>query len=103
MTILKKFETDSILRKKIIILPILIILLVSVLEIWVVNRLSTYGDQISQLQQREASLRMENQLLENEIAEKSSLIQVDKASKSLGFEKVKKFEYVSDLNLALNR
>lgn len=102
MTILKKFETDSILRKKIIILPVVIILLVSVLEIWVVNRLATYGDQISQLQQREASLRMENELLENEIAEKSSLNQVDKASKSLGFEKVKNFEYVSDLNLALN-
>lgn len=102
MTILKKFETDSILRKKIIILPIVVILAVSVLEIWVVNRLSTYGDQISQLQQREASLRMDNQLLENEIAEKASLIEIDRASKSLGYQKVKNFEYVSDLNLALN-
>lgn len=103
MTILKKFETDSILRKKMVILPVVVILLVSILEIWMVNRLSTYGDQIYQLQQNEASLRLENQLLENEIAERSSLIEGEKASKSLGFEKAKNLEYLSDLNLALNR
>ncbi len=66
------------------------------------NRLATYGDRINNLEQAKASLRMENQILENKIADKSSLNKVAKTSTHLGFQKVKNVEYLDSSNLALN-
>lgn len=101
MKLLRKFETDSNLGRKIIIIPIILIVCISILEIWIVNRLSTYGDQISNLEQREVSLKLENQILENQIAEKSSLLEIEKLSKSIGFNSNKNIEYIKADNLAL--
>ena len=102
MTLLKKFEPELLIRKKILVLPITIIILVAILEIWVVNRLASYGDQIGNLEQTQARLKIENQLLENKIAEKSSLMEAEKLVNRLGYQKVKNFEYIKAENLALN-
>ncbi len=52
-------------RKKILIVVCLIVIPVVVLEIWSVNRLATYGVQISELERSKDRLKLENQILEN--------------------------------------
>lgn len=81
----------------------LIILIVAVLEIWSVNRMATYGAEITKLEHSKSVLKLENQLLENEIAQRSSLTNIERYRIYLGFEKVKKIEQVKDFGLALNR
>lgn len=66
------------------------------------NRLSTVGHQIAELEKSKSFLELENELLEKRIAEKKSLTQVEEASKQLGFGKISKVEYVQDNGLALN-
>ncbi|MCL5783794.1 MAG: hypothetical protein M1142_00350 [Patescibacteria group bacterium] len=74
---------------------IAIFLVVLFIEIFMANRLSTYGDKIQQLKDAQASLELENQVLENQIARQSSLISVETKSSKLGFETVKNFEYIN--------
>lgn len=81
----------------------LIVIPVIVLEIWSLNRLSTYGEQISSLEKTKASLKLDNQILENEIAQKSSLRIMENISKSYGFKNISKVEYVKDLNSIASR
>lgn len=71
-----------------------------ILEVWVVNRLSTYGDKIQELKNIQASLKLENQILENTLASKKSLLSIEKRAEQLGFTYAKKLEYLSDINLA---
>lgn len=72
----------------------MVILLVIFAEVLVVNRLSTFGSKIQQIKDSQANLRLENQVLENEIAKHSSLLSVESSSSKLGFESVKNLEYI---------
>ena len=63
-------------------------------EIWVINRLSTYGDKIYQLQQAEASVELENQVLANSIAEASSMAALEQKAVLLGFNTINQIEYI---------
>lgn len=83
-------------RKKIIGLIMLIVAGVVVLEIWMVNRLATYGEQLSKLEEIKGSLITENELLENEIAEKSSLVHLEEKAKSEGFSPIKALKFVKE-------
>jgi cell division protein FtsL len=83
-------------RKKIIGLILLIVAGVVVLEIWMVNRLATFGEQLSKLEEIKGSLITENELLENEIAEKSSLIHLGDKAKEEGFGPIKALKYVKE-------
>lgn len=74
---------------------------VLVLEVWMVNRLSTYGTKIEELKAIEANLQLENQVLENTIAQKASLKQVELKAVLLGFSSIKNLEYVTFPELAL--
>ncbi len=94
MLLLKNFEITAILRKKIIVVLILLLVALSLVEIWVVNRLSTYGEQISKLEETKMSILLENQVLQNQIDEISSLNNVEDLVKDYGFEKVKNIEYI---------
>lgn len=100
MSILKKLETDSLVRKKIIILTLVTITLVAILEIWSVNRLSTYGEEINKLEKTRLALNLENQLIQNEIAKYSALIEIEDYAKFLGFERIHNLEYFKPLDLA---
>lgn len=73
---------------------------VFVLEVWLVNRLATYGDKIQELKQAQASLELENQVLENSIAEKMSLTSVEREAGELGFSSIKDIEFVKQTGLA---
>lgn len=102
MLLLRNFDVTSKFRKKIIFSAISLIVLTTILEIWAVNRLATYGEQITRLERTKQALVMENQVLENEIATKTSLKDVYEQSKNLGYEKIGKIEYLEDRSLALN-
>ena len=73
---------------------ILFILVITIIEIWVVNRLSTYGAQILALEKTHESIKLENKILENQIAEKSSLLRIKEEAKKNGFENISKIEYI---------
>lgn len=69
------------------------ILIIITLEVWMVNRLSTFGKKIQQLKEIQANLHLENQVLENELAQNTSLLIVEEKAASLGFEPIKNITY----------
>jgi hypothetical protein len=80
----------------------LLFLVAATIEIWTVNRLSTYGEKISKIEQSKNDLVLENQILQNEIAKRSSLSEVEKYATTLGFEKISQVKFLQDEGLALN-
>lgn len=70
------------------------VLAIIFLEIWVVNRLSTYGDKIVEIKTAKAALEQENKILENEIAQNSSLLHIDQLAPQFGFKSVGNIEYI---------
>lgn len=87
------------IRKKFIITLLLLLIPFVVLEIWSLNRLSTLGEQINTLEKTKQALILENQLLENEISNYSSLKEILKKAVIFGFEKSKNIEYFKMVNL----
>ena len=78
-----------------------LLILVLFLEIWSVNRLSTFGKKIDDLKRSESEIVLQNTILENQIAQKSSLLLLANQSKSLGFDSSSQVQYIKDLhNLA---
>lgn len=65
-------------------------------EIWIVNRLSTYGDKIYQLKKAQSDLELQNQVLANSIAKASSLSGLEQKSTLLGFKTINtnQIEYI---------
>lgn len=98
-----KQEEENTPRKKlarIVRISAAMLLVLLFLEIWAVNRLATYGDQIQEIQNAKMSLQLENQVLENQIAENSSLVTVETKAASLGFNQIKSWDYLKPANLA---
>lgn len=102
MTIVKKFDSDRFIGKKIVVGLAFIVISITVLEIWVVNRVSTYGIQIIQLEQTKSALILQNQVLGNQIAQIASLKNMEDISRNLGFEHTKNIQYLQTAGLALN-
>ncbi len=71
-----------------------------VAEIWVANGLSTYGMKLTVIDNKMKNLQLENQVLENEIAQRGSYNQVFSKASQLGFTDEKNFEYIDSFNLA---
>lgn len=94
MSIIFQINSLFTLKRKIGLFLSLILIPVIILEIWSLNRLSTYGEQISSLENTKSALKLENQILQNEIARKSSLRLMESASKLYGFKNVSKIEYL---------
>lgn len=98
MTIIRQFESQKVdnslkLKKVSIILTICMIFLILV-EIWMNNRQVVYGGKFEEMSRLQQSLKLENQILENEIAKEASLINIASKSASLGFSKPKKVSYL---------
>lgn len=87
-------ETPLYLKRKLVITLVLVIIFVVMVEIWVANRLSTFGEKINGLESTKYSLALENDYLKNQIAQKKSLTLNEKKSKSLGFDKMKNIQYI---------
>lgn len=88
--------------RKIILTLSLVLLIGIILEIWVVNRLSTYGEKISKLEKAAAILKLENQVLKNKVDLKSSIQEIEIRAKEAGFVKINKLQYLLPLDIALN-
>lgn len=77
-----------------------IVFVIFLVEIWMVNRLSTYGKKIQEIKVVKANLELENQNLENAIAQNSSLKEIENKAARLGFTSIKNLEYVKQPRLA---
>lgn len=88
----------------IITLFILIIVGLSVFKVAISNKLSTTGIELENIQSRISVLKKENVLLEEKVLEASSLINISKKAKTLGFVEAKSQIYISNqLPLALKQ
>ncbi len=83
--------------RKILVTFLIILVLTMVTEIWSLNRLSTFGDQISKLEQTRQELTLENLLLKNQIDERASLKKMVEYASLYGFIKPKNVQYVNGL------
>lgn len=100
--IAKSLETPLYFKRKIVIGLVLLIIFVVTIEIWVANRLATFGEKINGLEATKYSLKLENDNLKNQIAQKKSLNLNQKKSLNLGFGKIKNIEYIKVSPIALN-
>lgn len=97
MTIIKTFDTEEIKGKfpKVYLTAIIAILVtLTIVEIWASNAGIEYGEKYEKLFTFEKNLRMENQILENEIAKNSSLGVIASKSAELGFSKDQSIQYI---------
>lgn len=85
---------------KLLKIGVVFFLLIFFLEVWMVNRLSTYGDKIQTLQEAKVALLLENQVMETMIAQKSSLFQIEIEANKLGFAPIRNLEYFKPVALA---
>lgn len=92
--IVLKEDSRKNLLKRFITLGLVIFLVTLFAEIWLVNRLSIYGDKIYQLKQAQAILELENRVLSNSIAMSSSMSVLDKKATQLGFNNIISIEYI---------
>lgn len=65
-----------------------------------INRLSTYGEKINKIKQAQASLELENQVLENQIAQSASLLNIQEKANQLGFTQASRVEYIIGTSFA---
>lgn len=96
MTIIKKFEPEEkrkFSKKYVAFIGFGLIFLI-VLEIWVQNNLVLYGERFEKMSKLERMLKMENQILENEVAKIGSLQNLASKSAELGFLKPEKIQYI---------
>ena len=99
MTNLKKFDTNLEKRtplkaKRYLYLGVVLLLFLVVFEIWVNNTLATFGAKYENISNLQKTLKLENQVLENEIAKQISMISIATESASFGFTKSKDIQYI---------
>lgn len=91
--------------------PVFIItfFVISIVSLWVTqvvisNRLSTTGIELEKIQSEIAKYKKENTLLEEKVLAASSLLNISKKAKALGFVESKSQVYLNNpLPLALNQ
>lgn len=98
-----KFPQSLLISRKILAVLLVLLFLVSLLEIWLVNRLATYGMEISKMQYSAEGLKRENQVLKNQIDEQASLTVNYQKAAELGFESIKNVYYLKSQDIALNK
>lgn len=97
MTIIKTFDTDENSGKifgKYLYLVVISFFALIIIKIWANNAVIAYGEKYEKLAALEKNLRMENQILENEIAKNSSLGTVATKSAELGFSQSESIQYI---------
>lgn len=97
MTIIKKFKPENLSkrsRKKPFYIVALCLLILIIAQIWVNNTVVGFGDRLESISQLKKALEMENQLLENEIANDSSLVNIATKGAELGFSSFESIQYI---------
>ena len=99
MTIIKKFEPEeqksgNAGSKKYIGLIAIVLFALTLIEIWASNTVVVYGGKFEKLSGAANQLAMENQILENEIAKRTSLSNIASKSAELGFIPPQSIQYI---------
>lgn len=97
MTIIKKFEPENQktkLPKRYIAFISTGLFLLILFEIWASNTMASFGGRLEKLSALEKNLKMENRILENEIAKRSSLSIIASKSAELGFSRGTSIQYI---------
>lgn len=97
MTIIHKFEPEEQkgkTYKKYIVITLVGFFALTLIEIWASNTAVAYGEKYEKLFVMERNLKMENQLLENEIAKNASLNTIASKSAQLGFYTNQSIQYI---------
>mgnify|MGYP001600787163 CR=1 len=97
MTIIKTFDTEeakSKFPKKYLGLALLGLISLTLIEIWASNTVVAFGEKLDKLTDAEKNLKLENQILENEIAKNSSLVNLASKSAALGFSSAVSIQYI---------
>lgn len=97
MTIVKTFDTQSSqdrFPKKYIVMAVICFVTLIITEIWASNTAIAYGEKYEKLSVMEKNFKMENQILENDIANNSSLKTIASKSAELGFSSKVSVEYI---------
>lgn len=97
MTIIKKFNPEDLEKKSskkhwIIVAFSLFILII--IQIWASNTVVAFGEKLSSISKLKYKLEIDNQILENEIADRSSLKNLATKSSELGFSKIESIQYI---------
>lgn len=87
--------------RKLVLVLFILITMGAMMQIWVLNRLSTFGERINQIERNKTALKMENQILENQIAQYSALQKIKVQAANLGFKSINQIEYWKSDGLAL--
>lgn len=90
----RKLENKKKFPKKYIILTVIGLFSLILIEIWVSNTVIAYGEKYEKLSDLEKNLKMENQILENEISNNSSLKVISSKSAELGFYQSTGIQYI---------
>ncbi len=97
MTIIKTFDTtdnQNQFSPRYIFLAAFCLIALMVVEIWANNTIVTYGAKYDNLSKLQQAIRLENQILENEIAKRSSLSTIASESAVLGFSQIENIQYI---------
>ena len=97
MTIIKKFEPElpqKRISKKLAVSIVACLFALTLVQIWVSNTLVSYGEKFERLSSLEQTLKITNQILENEVAKKASLTNLATKSAELGFYKQVSIQYI---------
>ena len=97
MTIIKTFDTEEVkskFPKKYLGLALMGLISLTLIEIWASNTVVAFGEKFDKLTETEKNLKMENQILENEIAKNSSLSSIASKSAALGFSPNQSIQYI---------
>lgn len=98
MTIIKKFGPEVEAKPKFpkvwVVLTSSLLLILVLIEIWVNNTTVEYGAKFEKIMSFKHILDLENQVLENEIAKDSSLLNISSSSAQLGFSQATSIQYI---------
>ncbi|MBI2019894.1 hypothetical protein HYS94_00530 [Candidatus Daviesbacteria bacterium] len=99
MTIIKKFDPDKKdtrqkFPKKYVVLGGITLFILILIEIWVSNTMVSFGEKLVSINNLKNTIKLENQILQNEIAKYSSLTNVATESSKLGFSKPESIQYI---------
>lgn len=94
MSLIKKIDSKGVGFKKYIFLGIFILLILGILEIWANNTMVNYGEKLVQINRLQENLKLENGILENELAKLASLDSIATQASQLGFSKSKAVQYL---------
>ena len=90
----EKEEKFNFKARKFVVAAGVLILALVIVEIWVIHTLSGYGQKARKIEELQKNLELENEILENEISEQSSLNKIASSSASYGLDKPKKVRYI---------